>query len=183
MKALDHLTNCITERFNQKDYERYCQLESLLLYSARGQPYDDIMDSITTFYMDDLNRNNLRVQLQLFKSMFQDDQHRSYSITLDDIISQAKEWNLAQQTLLSEIVKIIKLVLIMPATNATSERSFSCLRRLKTYLRNSMSQARLNNLMILNIHRDKTDSLDLKAVAREFISKSERRLAVFGKIH
>ena len=34
----------------------------------------------------------------------------------------------------------------LPATDATSERSFSALRRVKTYLRTTMIQQRLNNL-------------------------------------
>lgn len=41
----------------------------------------------------------------------------------------------------------MKLLLVMPATNVTSERSFSTLRRIKTYLQTTMSQERLNYLM------------------------------------
>ncbi len=74
----------------------------------------------------------------------------------------------------------MKLILIMPTTNSTSERSFSALRRLKTYLRNTMTQQRLNNLMVLHVHKDLTGSLDLKAVAIEFFGKSEHRLNIFG---
>ena len=52
----------------------------------------------------------------------------------------------------------------MPATNATSERSFSALRRVMTYLRSSIGQMRLNNLMVLHVHKDLTDGLDLNEV-------------------
>ena len=38
------------------------------------------------------------------------------------------------RNLISEIVKMIKLVIVIPATNAVSERSFSAMRRLYTYL-------------------------------------------------
>ena len=64
------------------------------------------------------------------------------------------------------------------ATNAVSERSFSTLRRIKTYLRSTMSQQRLNNLMLLAVHQYK---LDLIQVANEFVEQSEHRLAIFGK--
>ena len=37
----------------------------------------------------------------------------------------------------------MKLLLVMPATNATLERSFSALRRIKSYLQATMSQERL----------------------------------------
>ncbi len=87
----------------------------------------------------------------------------------------------AKHMLMSETLKLVKLVLMMPATNATSERSFSYLRRIKTYLRSTMGQQRLNHLIVLTTHKEKTDSLDLETVAREFISKSERRITRFGK--
>ena len=68
----------------------------------------------------------------------------------------------------------------MPATNATSERSFSALRKLKTYLHSSMSQQRLNHLMLLHVHKERTDALDLEEAAGEFIVNSERRQRIFG---
>ena len=63
----------------------------------------------------------------------------------------------------------------MPAMNATSERSFSTLRGVNTYLRNIMGQERLNNIMILHVHKEITDSLDLDIIANEFIVNSEHR--------
>ena len=75
----------------------------------------------------------------------------------------------------------MKLILVMPATNATSERSFSALKRVKTYLRSSMTQSRLNHLMILQVHKEMTDSLNLVDCANDFVGSSEHRLSVFGK--
>ena len=42
-----------------------------------------------------------------------------------------------------EALKLVKILLIIPATNATSERSFSTLRRVKSYLRSNMKQSHL----------------------------------------
>ena len=69
----------------------------------------------------------------------------------------------------------------MPASNAVSERSFSVMRRVKSYLRNTMGQARLNHLMVLNIYKEQLDKLDLMAIANEFVSGNEHRLRFFGK--
>ena len=69
----------------------------------------------------------------------------------------------------------------MPATNATSERSFSALRRVKSYLRSTMGEERLSSLLMLHVHKDLTDSLDLLEVANSFVSDSEHRLRIFGK--
>ena len=73
-----------------------------------------------------------------------------------------------------------KLLLVMPATNSTSERSFSCMRRVKSYLRSTMTQERLNHLMILHVHKELTDSINLCDVANEFVRVHERRYQVFG---
>ena len=63
----------------------------------------------------------------------------------------------------------------MPATNAISDRSFSAMRRIKTYLRSTMSQGRLNAVMVLNVHKNRTDNLDLMSVCKEFALKSDYR--------
>ncbi len=69
----------------------------------------------------------------------------------------------------------------MPATNASSERSFSALRRIKTYLRSTMKQERLNYLMLLHIHEVRTDEIDLKCIVNEFIDESDSRSSIFSK--
>jgi hypothetical protein len=53
------------------------------------------------------------------------------------------------------VVEIIYYCLIvsLPPTSASVERSFSALKRVKSYSRNTMSQSRLNNLSVLAIER------------------------------
>ena len=94
---------------------------------------------------------------------------------------RAKEFSTVENELLSEVCKLINLILVMPATNAVSERSFSSLRRIKTYLRSTMHQNRLNHLMILHVHKHLTDDIDIKSVANEFVAGSEHCLTLFGK--
>jgi len=57
-------------------------------------------------------------------------------------------------TILLQVTKLCKLVLIIPATSASAERSFSVLKRIKTYLRNNQTQDRLSNLSVLSIEKD-----------------------------
>ena len=60
----------------------------------------------------------------------------------------------------SEIVTLVIILLVIRTATATRERTFSALRRVKTYLR-SMTQARMNNLITLHVHKERTDALDL----------------------
>ena len=43
-----------------------------------------------------------------------------------------------------------------------------------------MSAERLNNLLILHIHKDFTDRLNMQEVANEFVNKNERHFHVSG---
>ena len=79
----------------------------------------------------------------------------------------------------SEIVTLVIILLVIPAANATSERTFSALRRVKTYLRSTMTQTRMDNLITLHVHKERTDALDLKAIANEFTAINERRRCMF----
>ena len=84
------------------------------------------------------------------------------------------------RTMLSEVQKLLRLYLTVPITSSTSERAFSTLRRLLTYLRSSMTEQRLNNCMLLHIHKDLTDDQDLHEIAKEFISSNDERHRYFG---
>ena len=69
----------------------------------------------------------------------------------------------------------------MFANNAVSERNFSAMRLLKTYLRSTMLQSRLNHLLLLNLVQEQVDELDIDAIGNEFIRGSEHRLRQFEK--
>ena len=80
-----------------------------------------------------------------------------------------------------EVVHLIQIYLLAPISAASAERSFSVQRQIKSYLRNTMSEKRYSNLLVLNIHKEKTDNIDLIKLAREFALKNDRRLRYFGK--
>ena len=63
----------------------------------------------------------------------------------------------------------------MPATNAVSERSTSALH---SYI--LKIQLRMNNLMVLHIHKQNLDQLNMVEVANDFVTGSEHRLTLFG---
>ena len=180
-EAVDLAVNCIQDRFQQPGYKVYSNLEQLILKAAEGEDITAELDFVCDFYKTDLDKNSLRAQLLTFGVEFK--QSTYGSSTKSDICDVKKYFQSitgAQRSLLAQVCTVLQLILVMPATNATSERSFSALRRVKTFLRNTMSQQRMNNLMLLHIHKYITDSLDLKAVANEFVADSDHRLKVFG---
>ena len=78
---------------------------------------------------------------------------------------------LETRMLVAEVINLVKLILVMPATKAVSERSFLCLKRIKTYLRSATTNNRLNHLLTLHIHKLLTDRLNLTKVADEFVER------------
>ena len=59
------------------------------------------------------------------------------------------------------IYNIISILLTMPVSSATSERSFSPTRRMKFYLRSTVGDERLSNLSLMHIHRHVQIDLDM----------------------
>ena len=72
------------------------------------------------------------------------------------------------------IQKLLKIFATLPVTTATAERSFSTLRRLKTYLRTTMTGERLNGLALMTIHRDISTKIDPQDVISRLAKKSRR---------
>ena len=50
-----------------------------------------------------------------------------------------------------EFSNVVHILAVIPATSCSAERSFSALRRLKTYLRSTMGQQRVSNITLINI--------------------------------
>jgi hypothetical protein len=66
--------------------------------------------------------------------------------------------------------------LTISVTVASAERSFSKLKLIKSYLRSTMSQERLNGLTILSIEKKMLENLEYKNLIKNFASKKARRI-------
>ena len=78
-----------------------------------------------------------------------------------------------------DIYKLLRIAVTLPVTSASCERSFSCMRRVKTYLRNRMANPRLSNLACLSIHAERTKALDVQKIIDSFaLNHSNRRIVL-----
>ena len=187
-EAIDIVTNELRQRFCQeRGMPVAAKLEKLLLNAANATS-DIGSDSgeIVEMYSKDLDATRLAPQLQMLPQLL-----RTYNEcypqtaiqritnvrTLCDIMNNVT----VSRTMFDQINKLLHILLTIPVTTATAERSFSTLRRLKTYLRSTMSQSRLNHLMILHIHKNRTDELNILDIAKEFIEVNDRRIKFFGR--
>lgn len=65
-------------------------------------------------------------------------------VTSVHTLCEAMNTNSTYKSMLSEVHKSLRLYLTIPITSATSERTFSALRRVLTYLRSTMTEQWLN---------------------------------------
>jgi len=164
-EAFDLAINCITDRFNQPGYKTDGVIEQLFLKACADSDdnYEEELSFVTEFY-DDLHAANLQSQLKVLKTLSSEkakDEQPSIKVIKSVLQSLAP----AQRGILDVVCSVFCILLVIPATNCTSERSFSAI---KSYLRSTMSQKHLNHLMLLYYHQDLTDSLDMRLVANEF---------------
>ena len=175
-ECLDLITNYIRDRMNQPGYQTLKNIEELLLKAVRKEDFHEELKRITKFFHDDFSESNLCTHLQVLGSSIPATDQRH---TIKDIVEYIRLLSPAQRCIMSEVCTLVKILLTSPASNAASERSASVLRRVKTYLRSTMTQQRLNNLMVIHVHKDKTANLDLKLCLNDFISGSEHRSSLF----
>ena len=74
------------------------------------------------------------------------------------------------------VLEVLQLAMTFPVTSASSERSFSALKKIKTCLRSKMHQERLCYLSILSIERSLSKSLNLEEVIDKFDELHPRRI-------
>ena len=129
----------------------------------------------------DLQQYKLEAQLSLLPEVVQAMGNDTSRFDIADLLDFFQSLGNARKLLLSEICTLGKLMLVMPATNAVSERSFSALKRVKTYQSSTMGEGRLNHLMLLHVHKELADGIDMVEVANLFVGDNQRRKQLFGK--
>ena len=190
-EVLDLLVNELKRRFQQKrGMPVAATIEKLLLDAVNGTYTMDgtALPEELQLYKDDLDLSRLKYQLSMLPDVVQVRNRKLENnppitevTNVRTICSIMADISLCKE-MLSEVVHLIKLFYTIPVTISTAERTFSALRRLKTYLRTTMSQERLNHAMSLYVHKDRTDNIDLDEIANSFITVNERRRNFFGHV-
>lgn len=74
-----------------------------------------------------------------------------------------------------DVLSACIIFLTMPITVAGAERSFSKLKLIKNYLRNSCGQERLSGISILNIEKERTKTLNIEKIIDNFANAKSRK--------
>ncbi len=139
-------------------------LEKSLLDAFKGN--FELPDVIFSYYKD-LNISRLKVQIQMLPDLLKTFNLENPTQVIKSVTSLRTVCDLmnmigSSKVMFSEIYQLLHILLTIPVTSATAERTFSAMRRLKNFLRSTMKQVLFNNVMLLHVHKQETDNIDLK---------------------
>lgn len=149
-------------------------MEQLVLAALNKSDFSQALTEVTDFY-DDFQKSRLERQLNMLRDIVPG------ALSVADAVVQFRSKSPEIRSIFDEVERLLKLLLVIPASSATAERSFRALRRLKSYLRSTMSQERLNHVAVTHVHRDRLDAVDLKKIKADFIATNSYRRGVFGQ--
>ena len=184
---MEFIENEISRRFDQSSIAAPDSIEKFLIKSANvtsSEETCEVPDIIVSRYSKDINIIKLKQQAQMLPdlaAMYKASQglsklHVTRVRTIADMLLDVP----SAKALFSKIDHLLAIYFTIPISTATAERSFSSLRRIKTYLRSTMTEARLNNVLLLHAHKDYTDGLNLNNIAEAFASLNSQRRNFFG---
>ncbi|KAK9062183.1 hypothetical protein SSX86_019369 [Deinandra increscens subsp. villosa] len=175
---VDMALSQITTRFEQMEH-----FESIFgfMFDASKLYYldDDLLKTsclnlelaLTHDKDSDIDGNDLFIELEILQGMLPRVAYEGERPwTSIKIMEFAKKMDMFPNVLLA-----YKILLTIPVTVASAERSFSKLKLLKTYLRSTMTQERLNGLAILSIESSFLANVDYDKLIEVFASKNARR--------
>ncbi|KAL6570427.1 hypothetical protein OROMI_014941 [Orobanche minor] len=157
----------------------------LLILSATLNPQNpsssfdakDICQLVDKFYSQDFRSDE---RLQLDKQL----EHYEYNAVKDSAyntlssVSELCQWlvSTGKSILYNLVFRVIELVLTLPVSTATSERSFSAMKIVKTSLRNKMADDFLSDALMIYIEREIAQSVGDDDIIKECEDVKKRRV-------
>ena len=166
---LDGIISELDRRFS--DVSRRASKLLYLVPSMLIQDGFDVtyLDDAISQYEDDIpNPASLPIELSTWR-------HRFLTLPAEEVPSSvAGALKVIDREYFPNIFVLLKLVATFPITSCECERSFSTLRRLKTWLRSSMETSRCSALALMNTHYN--HMVDYQKVADLFFQLYPRKL-------
>ncbi|KAL4097338.1 hypothetical protein QTP88_022132 [Uroleucon formosanum] len=163
-KSHHHIIQELKSRFSDK-FVKVIPLEGLIPIHKNSYRTEAILNAAMFYEQDLLSSSDLvlKAEINLWKTKWNKIE-TNIPHTAVTSLPYCEEYFL-------NIKILLQLFATLPVSTATAERSFSTLRRLKNYMRSTMTESRLNGLALLNIHKEKQIDIDL--VVDQFTRKKK----------
>ena len=177
---------CIIDNIDtalKKRMEAYCQVcdkFGFLSNMTKMKPNELSAASkrLVHFYPDDLE-DSLTDDLIQFSSYLMSEMDKA--IILECSIELFIYRMLSQHGLCEAFPNLnitLRIYLCLMVSNCTGERSFSKLKRIKSELRSTMTESRLNMLSLMSIEHDLLRKIDFRETIEEFRNRKSRKVKV-----
>eukprot|EP00795_Rhopilema_esculentum_P016928 gene16928-biopygen6032 len=144
---LDHLINQISVRFSDRNIAAFDGFYAVPSNVLAHPDWKSKFEAYLSFYIDDLPEPRfLQTELAMWEETWKGHKQTPPS-SLESLMP------MIDKLTFPNIYVAMQILATLPVTSCSCERSFSVLRRLKTYLRSTMAEERLNSLALLYVHR------------------------------
>jgi len=177
LPVVDQAISSLTTRFEQ--YQSYQQNFGFLFTSETLQSLDDtslksscdnLGAVLTKDGKSDVDANDLYVELKFLQDFIPKE-----NMGPVEILKFLKWYDCFPNASIAYRVLLTILV-----TVASAERSFSKLKLLKSYLRSTMTQQRLNDLATIALESGLLEKIDYEHIIEDFISRNTKRMKYFN---
>ncbi|KAL7596353.1 hypothetical protein Lser_V15G28107 [Lactuca serriola] len=168
--TLDKQLHELNSRFNDQAME-LLSLSSTLVSKEHPKVIniDQICLLVEKYYPEDFTeqeRIQLRYQLDIFNIDMTKNPRLSRVSTIADLCKGLVETQKRETYYLLD--RVVRLILTLPVSTATTERGFSAMKIFKNRIRNKMSDDFLANNLVVYIEREIAENIDTKSVIDEF---------------
>ena len=154
----------------------------MFLRAIKGQLYENKVREICSIYIGDIDKSRLEAQLPLLRPTATALEFELTKFTIYDLFKLFQGLDYSRKIAMSEVINVAKSLLVMPAASAINERSFSAMKRVKTYLRSTTTDSRMSHLIMLHVHKERVDNRSMINVANEFLERvPDSRKQIFRK--
>jgi len=177
LPVVDQAISSLTTRFEQ--YQSYQQNFGFLFTSETLQSLDDtslksscdnLGAVLTKDGKSDVDANELYVELKFLQDFIPKE-----NMGPVEILKFLKRHDCFPNASIA-----YRVLLTIPVTVASAERSFSKLKLLKSYLRSTMTQQRLNDLATIALESGLLEKIDYEHIIEDFISRNTKRMKYFN---
>ena len=147
----DHVLSDLQERFVDHNRAVYC-LSTIIPAFVNQYAFDALLPAVEMLtyqaFIDD-SHDKLRAEFELWK--------QRWHAAAEPTKTALDAYTACNASLYPNLSILLQVPVALPVTTATADRSFSTLKRLKTYLLSSMRDERLTSLALIHVHDPRND--------------------------
>eukprot|EP00731_Ephydatia_muelleri_P000596 Em0001g596a len=160
-------------------FEAAKRIDSLFgfLYKFLSLSDEDLTSAVTSFcamYKSDVSKDLVKEMILLKKISLAN----LGDVQLSPLQLLNKLHDVRLESLFPNICISLRIFCTLPVTVASAERSFSQLKRIKSYGRSTMAQERLHGLALLCIESELAKTIDYDSIIDTFAARKDRKAAL-----